>query len=270
METIRFISVSFNNTSYSMKLLESLAIQSDSGELFSLECVIVDNSNNEREAKDCQELSQHYSWVTYLRAPENLGYFGGLNYGLSATNTNDASFVIICNNDLQFDSGFCRTLSSKAYNANIFAVCPDVITLDDRHQNPHILSRISRIRRFQFDVYYSHYYMSRILLLILRAVRPVKTSPPQPRNGCELHMGVGACYVLTKEFLKRFKRLTYPFFLYGEEAYLSEQIHSAGGILWYDPDLPVHHAESAAFSKLPTRRAYEWERTGYPDYKRLM
>jgi GT2 family glycosyltransferase len=149
-------------------------------------------------------------------------------------------------------------------------VCPDVITADGIHQNPHILKRISRFRRFQFDVYFSHYYISRLLILILRIIRPVRTSPSQPLEGCELHMGVGACYVLTSEFFKHFKQLNYPFFLCGEEAYIADQIHSVGGVLWFDPDLRVHHAESAALSQVPKRTVYEYSRKGYPDYRRLL
>jgi GT2 family glycosyltransferase len=83
-------------------------------------------------------------------------------------------------------------------------------------------------------------------------------------------MGVGACYVLTPEFFRQFKTLRYFFFLYGEEAYIADQIHSAGGLLLFDPDLRVDHAESAALSKVPNRTAYEYARKGYPDYRRLL
>jgi GT2 family glycosyltransferase len=150
------------------------------------------------------------------------------------------------------------------------AVCPDVITADGLHQNPHILKRISSIRRFQFDMYFSNYWVARLLVLLLRFIRPVKASREQTGEAHEMHMGVGACYILTSRFLARFKQLNYPHFLYGEEAYISDQIHTAGGILWYDPALCVHHAESAALSKIPRREAYEYERVGYPNYRSLL
>lgn len=76
-------------------------------------------------------------------------------------------------------------------------------------------------------------------------------------------MGVGACYILTTEFFKKFKKLDYPHFLYAEEAYLTNQIHTAGGIHWFDPDLRVHHAESASLSKIPKRTAYEFGKSSY-------
>ncbi len=270
MLAIRFLCVNFNNASFSRKLVKSLETQNGRAVEFSVECIVVDNSTDERAAADCRALSTGYSWVTYIRAPKNLGYFGGLNYGLSMTDFVDAAYVVICNNDLEFEEDFCEKLIGARYAPNVFSVCPDVVTADGLHQNPHILKRISWFRRLQFDLYFAHYYVSRMLILVLRIVRPVKISPRRPRDGCELHMGVGACYVLTREFLKRFKRLNYPLFLYGEEAYISNQIHTAGGILWFDPNLRVRHAESAALSRVPKRVAYEFSRKGYRDYRRLL
>jgi GT2 family glycosyltransferase len=250
--------------------VESLELQKGGSAELSVECVIVDNSTNEQEAADCEELSKNHSWVTYIRAPVNLGYFGGLNYGISMDDPARAAYVVICNNDVQFDDEFCYKLSRKTYDSIIFSVCPDVITADGRHENPHFLKRISWFRRLQFDLYFSHYYMAQLLSVILRILRPVKTSPPQSREGCEIHMGVGDCYILTAEFFRQFKKLNYPHFLYGEESYISDQIHAAGGILWFDPELRVRHALSAALSKVPKRTAYEFARSGYPYYRKLL
>jgi len=270
MTTIKVVSVNFNNAEYSKQLLASLRGQSGLGEAFTLECVIVDNSTTDSDAAECEAVTTFYPWVKYVRTPINLGYFPGLNVGLEACRSQNSYYVVICNNDIEFDRKFCETLSKESYGDNVFAVCPDVITQDGLHQNPHILKKINWLRRFQFDVFYSHWYMSRLLAGILRVVRPVKSSRQQPAHACETHMGVGACYVLTAAFMKIFDRLIYPNFLYGEEAYLSDQIHSVGGILWYDPDLHVKHAESAALSKVPKRTTYEYERSGYPDFRKML
>jgi GT2 family glycosyltransferase len=270
MEEIKFICVSFNNASYSRKLLESLSRQVGLLEKFSITCTIVDNSTNEADAASCKALAQDYPWASYLRPVRNLGYFGGLNYGIRAGEIQQVKYLVICNNDIEFEAEFCEKLIQKLYDRKIFAVCPDVITADGIHQNPHILSRIGWFRRLQFDVYFAHYYLSRLLIIILKVIRPAKQSPQQPQCGCELHMGVGACYVLTTEFLTRFNQLNFPFFLYGEEAYISSQIHSEGGVLWFDPELRAHHAERAAFSQLPNRKAYEFARQGYSDYRGLL
>ena len=271
MKSIRFITVNFNNSHYSAKLLDSLRLQNGIGQEFAMDCVIVDNSTNADEATHCREVSAGFGWVSYIRSEKNLGYFGGLNRGLAADRLIGSDFIVIGNNDLEFESDFCERLIALTADPSVFAICPDEITADGIHKNPHVRHRISSLRRFQLDLFFSHYYVARLLLFILRIVRPHKISQPQPDGGgCELHMGHGACYVLTPEFLKRFESLNYPHFLIGEEAYLADQIHSAGGRLWYEPALRVHHAENGAISTIPNRVIYEFARNGYPDYRRLL
>lgn len=270
MKLIRFICVNFNNSSYTIKMCESLQLQIGRDLDYKINCSIVDNSTNNEDSKEIEEYSKNYSWIDYIPAPKNFGYFGGLNYGLSMTSPVDHDFVVICNNDLVFDKYFCNKIFVKKYDENIFAVCPDVVTMDGIHQNPHHLKNISWFRLLQFDLFFSNYYIAMLMSHILRLVRPVKSSPPQPQKGCEIHRGVGACYVLTSEFLRRFDKLNFPHFLYGEEVYFSDQIHAADGILWFDPELLVQHAESATLAKIPKRTAYEFARCGYWDYRKML
>lgn len=270
MKKITFICVNFNNWEFTKKFCESLLLQHGLGAEFLVACVIVDNSSDKQDSENLFEFSKKNDWINYVAAPKNLGYFGGLNYGLDGILNYGDDYLVICNNDLTFDSEFCFSLCGRSYATNVFAVCPDVITADGLHQNPHSLRKIDWIRRFQFDLYFSHYYVARLMSMILRVIRPVKVSPAQPVVGCEIHMGIGAIYVLTSEFLKRFRKLNFPHFLYGEEAYFSDQIHAAGGVLWFDPDLRVSHAESATLSKVPKRTAYEFARSGYPSYRKML
>lgn len=263
MKSINFTCINFNGSGYTKKFCQSLQLQNGRDVDFSILCTIVDNSTSAQDAREMEEYAKEYSWLNYIRAPKNLGYFGGLNHGLFTFHESDDDYVAICNNDLVFEPDFCSQLLTKNYRKDVMAVCPDVITEDGIHQNPHNLMQIGLLRRFQFDLFFSHYWLAKITSLVLRLMRPVKKSPLQPSTGCEIHMGVGACYVLTKEFFKNFKKLDYPHFLYAEEAYLTNQIHTARGILWFDPDLRVHHAESASLSKVPKRTAYEFGRTSY-------
>jgi len=263
MIKIIFICVNFNNSDYTKKFCHSLELQNGLNVDFSICCSIVDNSTSTPDSREIEAYAKKHSWISYIRAPINLGYFGGLNHGLALLNESNNDYVAICNNDLVFEPDFCKQLSIKKYSVKVMAICPDVITEDGIHQNPHNLMQIGLLRRFQFDLLFSHYLVAKIISFILRLIRPVKKSPLQPSTGCEIHMGVGACYVLTTEFLKKFKKLDYPHFLYAEEAYLTNQIHTAGGILWFDPDLRVNHAESASLSKIPKRTAYEFGKSSY-------
>lgn len=267
---LAFVCVNFNNASYTKRFCDSLERQSGRDSQFLIECIIVDNSTDTEDSKILIGVAEERPWIRCLQAPNNMGYFGGLNYGLQHAPLDDYCYVIICNNDLTFEVSFCQELCSKNYDSQIYAICPDVITKDGVHQNPHLLKRMGWWRRLQLDVYFAHYYFAYILLETLRVVRPQKSSPQQPVSGCELHMGIGACYILTRSFLNQFTQLHYPHFLYGEEAYFSNQIHSVGGVLWFDPVLRLHHAESATLSKVPKRMSYEFAREGYSSYKKML
>ena len=270
MHKIAFVCVDYNGWSHTNKFCLSLAKQEGAGVDFSFCCVVVDNSENKINSKLLAESLSVWDWVMYYPADVNLGYFGGLNFGLSKLDLSAWDFVVICNNDLEFATDFCRKIVQKSYSENILSICPDVVTSDGIHQNPHVLNRIGLMRRLKYDLYYSHYYFAWLLTLILNFFRPTKSSPPQPNDACEIHMGIGAIYVLTREFFRKFRKLNYSYFLYGEEAFLSEQIHSTGGILWFDPALRVSHAESAATSKIPKRTVYEFSRQGYSAYRKLL
>lgn len=265
-----FICVNYNNSFYTEKFCNSLASQSGFQSEFEIDCVVVDNSTDVADSARVSEIAAKHPWVRYLHPGKNLGYFGGLNHGIRQSPVQEYDYVAICNNDLVFEPDFCAALRQGGYEPRVHAVCPDVITKDGLHQNPHVAERMGRWRRFQLDVYFCHYYFAWLLLLILRIFRPVKSSPPQPAARREIHMGIGACYILTRSFFAHFKDLSYPHFLYGEEAYFSDQIHSANGILLFDPALRVHHAESATLSKLPKRTTYEFARTGYSNYRKML
>jgi hypothetical protein len=152
----------------------------------------------------------------------------------------------------------------------VLVVCPDLCTVDGVHQNPHVLHRTGWLRRLKFDIYFSHYLSSIPASWLARQLPRRRRRRNSPGSAGVINMGVGACYVLLPRFLKAAKRLFFPGFLYGEEACLAWQVRDAGGITWYDPSLKVNHAESAACSKLPSRKAYEYGRESYWRYRHLL
>lgn len=261
---VAFVVVNFNNSSHTRALCDSLALQQTLGTAFEIDCLVVDNSTNHEQMLECAELRSAYAWLRYIRSESNIGYFGGLNRGLAERPQDLASHIVIGNNDLEFSPTFCKSLVEADIEETVFALCPDVITRDGIHQNPHLARRISWFRRLQFDVAFSTYYVARIGQPLGRffsdSRRPARRVAA-PRQ--DIHMGAGSCYVLTKHFFSIFEKLDYPLFLFGEEAFLSAQIHSAGGRLQYEPNLQVTHAENASTNGLHRRARYELARKAY-------
>jgi hypothetical protein len=267
---IVYVCVNFNGFLDTTKFIESVFFQVGNGEFFELECVVVDNTPDMVDSKDLLRILQEKQGGRYIASPDNLGYFGGLNHGLSLIPMEGVNFVVVGNNDLIFDPQFTLELIKQKYEPRVMVICPDVVTKDGVHQNPHVLKRIGFFRRLRIDLYFSNYYVAQVLSKVMRIVSLVKAPLPPPRQGCEIHMGIGACYVLGPLFLKNFKRLVYPFFLFGEEAYISKQVHSKCGILWFEPRLQVYHQCNASLSKIPKRIAYNFARDGYPSYRKLL
>ncbi|QOF79651.1 glycosyltransferase family 2 protein [Variovorax sp. 38R] len=267
VQKIGFISVNYKNFEVTRDLCKSLESQSGLGELFEIECIIVDNSESEDQVKELSSFEFPRLNMRVIDAKRNVGYFGGLNLGLRETNS---KYVVICNNDLKFHEEFCAILISQDYDPSVFSIAPDVVTVDGYRQNPHVLRPMNWFRRMQLDLYYSNYYIARFMLVLLAVLRPRRRRLPVLHEGQEIHMGIGACYVLMPGFLNKFNKLNFPNFLYGEEAYFSKQIHDAGGILWYEPKLNVIHAESLSTAKIPKRQTYEYAKEGYPEYRRML
>jgi len=271
MSIINFVCVNFNNSTYTEKLCKSLDAQIGKGVDFSICCFVVDNSTDNQDAGRLERYCETIDWVDYIRSRENLGYFRGLNLGLQKVANKTSQYVVICNNDLTYEPSFCQKLFAKKYSDNIFVICPDVISTDGVHQNPHHLNRLSFFEKLWFDLYYSHYYIALLLSFIKRLIVS-HLSPKRhvPLSSKEINQGVGACYILTPKFFFCCGELYFPFFLFGEEACLSWQVHSSGGILWFDPDLHVSHSAHETVSLLPKRITYEFARDSYWGYRHLL
>jgi len=265
---ISFVVVNYNNSSYTKALCESLSKQDGFGVYFNVKCLVIDNSNDKEDSKKLSDYCENIKWIEIMTCPDNPGYFGGLNRGLLGVK--DSKYVVVGNNDLEFNADFCNKLISKTYKPNQLVICPDVITSDGVHQNPHVLKRTNWLRRLKFDLYFSNYWVATFLSRTANLLHNRETINNNFKNASEISMGVGACYILSSYFFENYKQLFFPWFLYGEEACLAWQVRDAGGVIWYDPDLVVTHAENVSCSLLPSRAAYNFGRDAYWGYRHLL
>ena len=267
MDKISVVVVNYKNSEFTENLCKSLSAQKGVGIDFKTECVIVDNSCCEDEFIRLSGIAFGNIKIKLVRSNANLGYFGGLNEGLDAANGN---FIILGNNDLYFNIDFCQNLLATSYQKNVFAVAPNVINLDGDFQNPHLRVPMSFLQKIKLDFYFSNFYVAKILKLVKEIFFSRRNAKQKNIDSGPIHLGIGACYILLPQFLARFKKLSYPHFLYGEEAYFSKQIHDAGGVLWFDSALVVKHHESATTSEMPRIMMYNYARDGYSDYRNFL
>lgn len=265
MKLLSIVVVNYRGFDLTLQMYKSLISSLDRSEF---DFVVVDNSQSEDENKNLNSVFEGCSNV-FISPVVNKGYFQGLNDGLDLINVDDYKYVVVGNNDIIFAPDFSEKLKCANYADDVYAICPDVRSSEGVHQNPHAVKRFNFLQRLKIDIYFSNYYVASALLIIKNAfsskVRADKDEEPRI-----IHMGIGAIYILTASFFKCNRRLEFPFFLYGEEAFLSNQIHNSGGVLFYDPDLMVDHLESATLSKTPSRDRYNWARDGYKVYREYL
>lgn len=272
--SIDFLVVVYNNFEDTYEFCKSLVVQKSS-DLVDIRCFIIDNSDKLCISKALMGLEKEFAIVFYVKTPDNLGYFGAFNYVFENFSVRDSNFVVLCNNDLVLDQNFINILAHIDAPKDCHVICPNVIAIDGRRQNPHVLNKYSLHKRLILDIYFTSFFLARMLSRFKFAINSLSknlgksTAVEEYDIPTEIHMGIGACYVLTNNFLNLNNKLTYPYFLYGEEAYLTNQVHSKGGKIYYYSNLVVHHLESATLSKLPKKTTYDYAREGYWSYRRF-
>lgn len=275
MKRLLFIAVVYNTVKETRDLCQSLADQA-SGD-FTIDCLLVDNSDVPAAMEEVDALPQAFAFVSVLRPEKNLGYFPAISEGLRS-HARGYDFVIAGNNDLIYAPELAARLSVSDYAADVMVVCPEVVTRDGRHQNPHHKHRLTRLQRLYFDLYFSTYGVGRLVTwtkrVLTRSLNLEKALAPADRGtpiAQAIDQGVGACYVFLPHFLESIDyQLFYSAFIYGEEAFLSWQVRDANGRMWYDPTLKVWHAESATLSRMPSRKAYGFGRDAYWQSRSLL
>ncbi len=258
--------IAVNHKNHKLVFDMFLSIRSNDAEIH---FVVVDNSLDSREAEALLIFAESNNNFIPIILEKNEGYFSAINSGLSRIECSSYDYVVIGNNDLIFHEEFFDVLTSKKYGDEYYAICPDVCTIDGFHQNPHVLKKFSILRRLKMDLYYSNFQIAQFLT-ILKNLFIRRRVNKKINSELIIHMGIGAIYILTPYFFRLNKHLYFPYFLYGEEAFLSKQIISTGGKLLYDPSLIVTHMESATLSLLPGKKKYLLSKQSYNEYKSFL
>lgn len=237
--------------------------------------VVVDNDSGLQETQNLRRIAEGNANVNLVLSSENLGYFPGLNKGISYLRRHrpDLDCMVIGNNDLVFPADFAVRLAGMAQTLARYAVVsPDIVTIDGVRQNPHVIDRISKLRECIYDLYHSNYHLAVAIKKIARLTHRFsrRGDEMQWRHAQPIHQGHGSCYILTPLFFRHFEQLWAPTFLLGEEFFLSRQLAEAGLRIYYDPGVSVIHHYHAAIQRVPARRMWELSRISHRLYRRYV
>ena len=269
-----FITVNYNNSEMTVKYLKSLE-SIDNIQKFDVKTIIVDNKSEISDFKTLKKFIDEYNFngisIELIKNEKNKGYFGGLNTALKSQNVDQDTFVIIGNNDLTFNIDFIDKITNSQYEKDVMVIAPDVVTKDGIHQNPHCISRVTLIRKVLYELYYKNYYFGKLIRFPIFLLKRFANSKSQKINRkMYIHMGIGACYILTPRFFEYYSLLDDNVFLWGEEAFLSNQVLQANGKILYDPDLIVFHHESSSVKKITSKKSWEIQKESFKKYKKYL
>jgi len=265
---LAYVCTNYNNSKDTVSAVRSLR----AGDGTDVPVVVVDNASEKSEVDILIELQSVDDNVRIIALDSNLGYFRGLNVGLAAVREDcpDIDIIVTGNNDLLFPNDFLASVEAAFVDFAAHAVIsPDIVTAEGEHQNPHVISGVSKLREVVFDIYHSNYQLA--LAIRWLAARLGKRARRGDEDNFETAMpivqGHGSCYLLSRKFFDEFGELWAPTFLFGEEYFLSLQLARKKQQIYYDPRVQVTHLWHASINKLPSRRQWELSRVAHRIYR---
>lgn len=266
---IAYVCTNYNNSSFTLAAVDSLLRSAG----HDIAVFVVDNASGHEEVVKLRTLAQKYPSVHVIELPDNTGYFRGLNVGLreSRQRRPDIDWVIAGNNDLEFAPDFCDKIELLAPALKAHSVIsPDIVTLDGEHQNPHVISKIGIVREIFYDLYYSNYYLGRIIYKFAKMLPRLseRSDEEQWQIPRPIYQGHGSCYLLTPRFFAQFTEFWAPTFMMSEEFFLSKQLKDVGEQVYYEPQIQVTHHWHGSLEKIPSRRRWDMARDAHREYRK--
>lgn len=265
---IAFVAVNYNNCWITTNYVSNIKAIHGYGK-HDIEIVIVDNASQENDYKELKRQIEKETDVRLVHSEQNLGYFGGLNFGIKLLNYKDYDYIIAGNNDLFYSRDFFETLEKKKYGNKQTVIVPDLETISGVHQNPQFIDVPSAKRQLGYKVYYSCYLMAVVIDMLYKKKREKRMAEKKKADnqGKEIFQCTGALMLFRPEFFEHCGLLDDSLFLWGEEVALAHQLVEAGDKMYYDPDLKVIHMENASVGKIASYNKFKLWKKSYMVYK---
>jgi GT2 family glycosyltransferase len=268
---IGFVCTNYNNTKFTRDAVRSLIANRN----HDIKIVIVDNNSDTQNIAELLDIQVEFPGIKVIFNEENSGYFKGLNIGIRylLDNHSPIDFMAVGNNDLTFSENFVDSIQARIdVFENYPVVCPDVVTVDGVHQNPHVIQRVGKIREFIYDLYFANYYLGLAIKWLARLTNLVtdRSDEESWETAQTIYQGHGSCYLLGPLFFLNFKELWAPTFLMGEEFFLSKQVTDAGMQIYYEPGITLTHHWHATMDALPNRKIWEISRQSHKIYRKYV
>lgn len=224
---VTIVVLNWNRRDETLACLESLA-QADTG---GAAVLVVDNGSRDGSV---EAISERFPAVRIVALPENRGFAGGNNAGISAALEGGAQAVLLLNNDTRVSPDFLAPLlSALDASPRAAAVCSAIHRLD----RPEML-----------DVAYAQVRFAQRNAVQLLGVNAL------PGHGfgarCEIEVAVGCSVLMKAEALRTVGLFDERYFAYHEDVDWSLRARRAGYQLFYEPFSRVLHRGSTTTAGL--------------------
>ena len=266
---VAFVFTNYNNYQHTINITKSIHLFSNL-----IPIIIVDNNSNEKNILELKTLEETYSNIKVIYNTINYGYFKGLNIGIEyVLNNIDFDILVIGNNDLLFTETFLEDIyKSNDIFEKYAVIAPNIITLDNECQNPHVLNEISYFRHLAYDLYYLNYSLSKFINFISFKFKNILKRKDYLHSNTPkvIYQGYGACYLLGPLFFKYYNQLFAPTFLMGEEFFLAYQLKLQNLDLFYEPTIKVYHQDHASTGLIESKKFWKISKESHKIYKKYL
>lgn len=215
---LSIVTINFNGYTDTCELTESLKRHMS----IPYELIIVDNDSKNGEA---QRLKKRYPEVVVIVSEKNLGFSGGNNLGIKAS---DSDFVLLLNNDTIIEDDTIKYLLERMESDSSIGGVSPKLKFNDSPRN----------------IQYAGYTPLSPITLRNRSIgynEEDDGSYNLPHTTPYVH---GAAMLIRRSVIDRVGDMPEQFFLYYEELDWSTTIRENGYNLWYEPRCTVYHKES--------------------------
>lgn len=231
MKKVFLVILSYKGHEDTLQLLQSL--KKVKGE-FDLNIIIVDNYPQDplRPNSDYKELN-----LRIIYNKENLGFSGGNNIGINESLKNGADYIIILNNDTLVDPQFVAELVKVAESGeSVGIVTPKIYFAKgyEFHKDRYKKDELGKV------IWYAGGKIDwKNVLGKHRGVDEVDKGDYEEVT--ETDLATGCCLLIKKEVLDQLAGYDEKYFLYFEDAELSERTKKAGFKIMYAPKAVIWH-----------------------------
>jgi len=259
----------YNNSQFTIDAIESLALS----DLVNYRVIIVDNDSKLEQIDMLKNIKNEK--VSIIYSNENTGYFPGLNIGIESIKDELVGdfLVYIGNNDVIYPKNIAKEcLNGYGKLKGYPVISPDIRTLDNTPQNPHVISRISKFRGYIYDFYHASYLGAVLVskLASLSARWTKRADEDNYKNAQEIYQGYGAMYILTPSFFQHFQYLPEESKLMYEEYFLSLYLYRKGFKVYYSPLFSLIHCCKGATGALSSKVKWNYSRVAHKKYSRFL